>query len=277
MQEQPTPIVVVSGYLQSDVALSLKAIEAGALAVVGKLPARTHPTFEQKRYELLNTLRAMAQVRVIRRRTYPQTVTDDPALSHGLRGRVRPNVLAIGASTGGPGALHHLLSAFPADFPLPVVIAQHMPQEFIPGLVRWLNHSTPLSVTLAESGEVARAGRVLLAPGDAHLMLQRDTNGALHAHLMPDNGQYRYCPSVDALFHSVAQTCGHAAAGLVLTGMGDDGAAGLLAMRRAGAITLAQDETSCVVYGMPGAAVQRGAVTHIETLADLAPAIQKLL
>ncbi len=277
MQMQPTPIVVVSGYLQSDVALSLKAIEAGALAVVGKLPSRTHPAFQQKRQELLNTLRAMAQVRVIRRRTYPRPATPDPALSYSLRGRVRPDVLAIGASTGGPGALHHLLSAFPADFPLPVVVTQHMPQEFIPGLVRWLNHSTALSVTVAVDGDVLKAGRVLLAPGDAHLVIQRHANGALQTQLLPENGLYRYCPSVDALFLSVAQTCGHAAAGLVLTGMGDDGAAGLLAMRRAGAMTFAQDEASCVVYGMPAAAVRCGAVAQIESLANLAPAIQKLL
>jgi two-component system chemotaxis response regulator CheB len=143
--------------------------------------------------------------------------------------------------------------------------------------VRWLDAGTALTVQMASAGDALQPGRVLVAPGHKHIVVQRHRK-VLRVDLLPgDDALYRYCPSVDALFHSVAQTCTEAAAGLLLTGMGTDGAAGLLAMRRAGAITLAQDEASCVVYGMPGAAVHRGAVQHIKKLADLPLTIQKLL
>jgi two-component system chemotaxis response regulator CheB len=144
-----------------------------------------------------------------------------------------------------------------------------MPHEFIPGLARWLDSSTPLRVDVARNGLPLQAGSVTLAPGIAHLtVLRRGRN--LITRLVSEQGHSRYQPSVDVLFDSVAQICGQAAVGVILTGMGDDGAAGLLAMRQTGANTFVQDEASSTVFGMPRAAIEKGAAQHIESLTNLA-------
>lgn len=276
----PTPVVVVSGMLDMDIDLSLQALQAGALAVVSKPPDRNNPEFPAKRQQLVTTLRAMSGVRVIARREHlwqaePVVVPALPVVKRAAR-RSRPELLAIGASTGGPSALHRLLQELPEDFPIPVVIVQHIPHEFIGGLARWLENVTPLEVEVARDGMVLSPGLVVLAPGTAHVLVQRH-GMELVVRLLHDQSGYRYQPAVDVLFESVARVCGSAAIGVVLTGMGDDGAVGLLAMRQHGAYTLVQDEASSTVYGMPAAAVARGAAGQIEPLANLAPEIIKLV
>ena len=277
MAQCPTPVVIVSGLLEGDVELSLQALEAGALAVVGKPPDRRSEEFPIKRQQLLTTLRAMAGVRVVARRDLlrdsPPEGDVKPAPS---RRRVRPELIAIGASTGGPSALHRLLAALPLDLSVPVLIVQHMPTEFIPGLARWLGNSTALPVRLAEQGLRLRAGEVIIASGAAHMLVRRQDTGLI-LHLEAERGEHRYQPSIDALFESIARHCGSAAVGIVLTGMGDDGANGLLAMRQAGAYTYAQDEASSTVYGMPQAALVRGAVEKVESLSALPSEIVKVL
>jgi two-component system chemotaxis response regulator CheB len=281
MAQCPTPVVVVSGLLDVDVQLSLNALEAGALAVVSKPPDRQHPEFPTKRQQLITTLKAMAGVRVIarRERLFERSVTlTDYTMPQPRRPqrRTTPEVVVIGASTGGPSALHRLVQALPPAFPLPILIVQHMPPEFLAGLARWLDSATELSVSLAQEGQRLRRGEILVAPGHMHTVLVR-RGVELIVRGRHEMGNYRYQPAVDVLFASVAQACGSAAIGMILTGMGDDGAAGLLAMRQAGAYTFAQDEASSIVFGMPAAAIGRGAAERIEPLMNLVPEMLKLI
>ena len=282
MSRQPTPVVVVSGLLERDVDLSFQALQAGALAVVEKPPDRGDPAFAARRRQLVTTLTAMARVGVVRRwENDPgrNTLTQEMPLPRAATNRLRVarEVVAIGASAGGPGALSAIFRDLPADFPVPLAVVQHMPDEFIAGLARWLRKATPLRVVVAADDLVLEPGVVHLGPGSAHLALARRPDGRLAARLLAERGPYRYQPSVDVLFESAAQVCGRGGVGLVLTGMGDDGAAGLLAMRAAGAVTLAQDEASCTVYGMPGAAVARGGVEHVLALSNLATTLVNLI
>jgi len=275
MAHTPTPVVIVSGALESELDLALNALQAGALAVVPKPPDEKRADFAAKRHELLTTLRAMAGVRVIARRDHRPN-RPLPSVFNGLS-HSRPQVLAIGASTGGPSALHRLLGGLPADFPLPIAIVQHMPDEFLGGLVRWLGSASPLQVRLAEDGLPLRPGLVVVAAGGQHLTLARLSSGGLIVRQQPARQGERYIPSIDRLLESVAQACGSAAIGLILTGMGDDGAEGLASLRQVGGRTLAQDAASSTVWGMPQAAVARGAAERVVALADLTTELAKYL
>lgn len=280
MAQFPTPVVIVSGLVETDVELAFQAIQAGALAVVEKPPDRQNPTFPDKHRQLVKTLVAMAGVRVIHRRAPTQPLSGGK-VAHRLdvpirRSQTALEIVAIGASAGGPGALSKLLRELPANLPVPVVIVQHMPNEFIPGLARWLNKVSPLDVRVANDNALLEPGVVHLSPGTCHLSVV-SRGKALVTHLIHEQGPHRYQPSVNVLFNSVATACGEYALGLLLTGMGDDGADGLLTMRHAGAHTYAQDEQSSIVFGMPSAAIERGAVEEVLPLASIPAAILKLL
>jgi two-component system chemotaxis response regulator CheB len=275
MSLHPTPVVIVSGLVQTEIDLSFQAIESGALAVVEKPPDRNAPLFTEKRLQLTRTLAAMSQVKVIRRTTKPVAPVQPERFTR-PEFQIQPEVIAIGASAGGPSALSALLSQLPLDFPVPIVIAQHIPNEFVSGLARWLDKVTPLSVRVATDGTILAPGVVNLCPGTAHIQVLRK-QGQLMVELDPEHGTHRYQPSVDVLFESVATACGDRAIGLVLTGMGDDGARGLLRMRQSGARTLAQDQRSSTVFGMPSAAIERGAVEEIVSLAALPMALLNLV
>lgn len=284
MMQTPTPVVVVSGLVDKDMELSFQALKAGALAVVEKPPDRRNPTFEEKERLLVKMLMAMARVKVIRRGTdllhSADTYTTQDAFHPEAAATTRygistPEIIALGASAGGPSALSNLLQLLPQQLPVPVVIVQHLPNEFIMGLARWLGKSSGWAVEVVEDGAILKPGVVHLSPGTAHLLVTRHA-GQLVARLEADAGNYRYQPAIDLLFESIARTCGAGAVGVVLTGMGDDGAAGLLAMRQAGARTFAQDRQSSIVFGMPNAAIERGAVETVLPLVQLPAAIAKL-
>lgn len=279
MEKVPTPVVVVSGLLDSDIQLSMRALEAGALAVVEKPPHRKSPQFDEKRNHLLKTLRAMAGVSVVSRRIHRNLDEDSqefPVIKIKTGRLSRPEVVGIGASTGGPSALHKILLELPANFGAPILIVQHMPHEFLSGLAKWLQASTPLQVKIAESGDKLENGRVYIAPGYAHMTLKRD-DGQLYIRLLEEPENTPYKPSVNMLFESLAAICGSNAMGIILTGMGDDGARGLLAMRQVGARTYAQDEETSTVFGMPHAAIEFGAVEKTVALSGLASEIIKLI
>ncbi|GAB1420092.1 chemotaxis response regulator protein-glutamate methylesterase [Anaerolineales bacterium] len=277
MEHCPVPVLVVSSMLEHDVELSLNALKAGALAVVSKPPAPNHPDFESKKRQLLSMLGAMADVKVISRKRRLNIERESKEFQAvPLPHRNKASILAIGASTGGPSALHHVLGGLPADFSLPIVVVQHMPNEFIAGLARWLDRVTSLSVSVAEEGQFLEAGKVLISPGGAHLTVVKSERG-LKVRLVPENGNYRYQPSIDMLFRSVAMSCSDAAIGLILTGMGDDGAQGLLAMRQAGAHTLAQDASTSTVFGMPNVAQEKGAVQQMVPLGNIPDTLLKLI
>jgi two-component system, chemotaxis family, protein-glutamate methylesterase/glutaminase len=184
-----------------------------------------------------------------------------------------PQLLAIAASTGGPMAIQTILLGLGRDFRLPTLVAQHIARGFVEGMAAWLNRTTPLPVHIARPEEQLLPGHIYLAPDDQHLLA--GAGGV--ACLRPSAATDRYCPSADLLFEGVAGIYGSRAIGVILTGMGNDGARGLAALRAAGSITLAQNEASCVVYGMPQAAVVAGAVERIEALEDLAGIIRRLV
>jgi two-component system, chemotaxis family, protein-glutamate methylesterase/glutaminase len=267
MQVCPTPIVMIS----SDDAAAQRSVEAlavGALSVVRKPSALGSSTHAADRKSFLTTLRLMAGVPVVTR--YPPRLPLPASLP---RSTTRRQILALAASTGGPFALQMVLRGLEPSTPLPILVVQHITRGFTTALVEWLNSTLSLPVEIARSGALARPGHVYIAPDDQHLMVQ--PGGVLA--LRPASSGDRFCPSADVLFQSVARVYRRSALAVVLTGMGDDGARGMQELAAAGGITLAQDEASCVVYGMPGAAVAAGAVTRIVPLDEMAGAIRRLL
>lgn len=287
MVEQPTPIVIVSSAVSSEAATSLDALRAGALAVEEKPVGPAHPDFEPWARRLTNKLAIMSEVKVVRQRAdrawrplagasaaaapadgvAPPPADPAPAPAGPFR------YLAVVASTGGPQALARLLGDLGPRFPLPVLLVQHITAAFTDSFVAWLDGVTPLSVTTARDGEAPRPGRVYVAPAGRHLRLTgagtlRTDDGP------PVDGQR---PSGTVLFESLARARGAATIGVLLTGMGDDGADGLLALRSRGGHTVAEDASTAVVYGMPGAAVARGAARESLPLQSIGPRVWELV
>ncbi len=271
MEERPTPIIIVSSSVDHhEVLTTFNAIQAGALEVLQKPTSINHPDFAALRERLLTTVKLMAEVKVIRHYRSPMTRRSAGELPRSGRAF---SLLAIGASTGGPAALNAILKELPAEFPLPVLIVQHMTTGFTAGLVAWLQLESRLRVKIAEDGEVLRAGTVYVAPDDTHLMVT--ARGVVGLSKAPLVSHVR--PSATVLFESVARIYGPDAIGVLLTGMGDDGAAGLRAMRERGAATIAQDETTSAVYGMPKAAVELGAAEQVLPLPQIPAAVLALV
>lgn len=260
MADNPTPIVVVSSSVDDEeLRITFRAIEEGALAVMEKPRGFSHPDFEKIRRDLVDTLRAMAGVKLFRGKKVArpkEVVMSEEVLRPRTNGY---ELLALGCSTGGPQVLHRILSVLPVNFPVPIVITQHISKGFVGGLVSWLSGNTLLKVKLAVEGEPLKAGVVYFAPDDQHLRIARAGAGLI-AVLSQDPPCNGFRPSVSFMFKSIAETCQGRAVAALLTGMGVDGADGLLALRQAGSHTVVQDETSAVVYGMPGAAIAMDAV-----------------
>ncbi|WP_296942787.1 chemotaxis response regulator protein-glutamate methylesterase [uncultured Massilia sp.] len=271
MAERPTPVVICSTLTERGAETTVAAMAAGAVAVIAKPRVGLKDFLDESAGELVAAVRAAAQVNVRRlmARTPsvpPAKLTADavmapaPAAPHEPRALLRTTerVVAIGTSTGGTLALEDVLTALPRVTP-GIVVVQHMPEKFTAAFAERLDKLCQVEVREARHGDRVLQGRVLIAPGGKHMLLRRD--GAQYGVDVIDGPLVnRHRPSVDVLFRSVARHAGANALGIIMTGMGDDGAAGLLEMRKAGARTVAQDEESCVVYGMPKEAVKRGAV-----------------
>jgi two-component system chemotaxis response regulator CheB len=268
MERSPRPVVLISSSFDADeVEMSFEAMQAGALTVVSKPTGLLSPDGETSARRLIETLRLMSEVKVVRRRG-PRTVQGGQ-LGHGIdglgalspfaRSGVPPAVVAIGASTGGPAAIAQLLGELSGRLTVPVLIVQHIAPGFAEGLGRWLQHTTHVPVRVASEAETLQGGTAYLATESAQL----GVTGRGSIALTRNCGLYDFCPSATHLFRSVAAAYGARGMGILLTGMGKDGADGLFEMRRTGAITIAQDPESCVVNGMPEAAVQLGAATHV--------------
>lgn len=266
MQFQPMPVIMVSSLTVTGGELALEAIRGGAFDVVAK--PRGAYTLDDLGPELILKIRA-ARLAKIRKPAPPMPAsTVAPQLA---RVTATNKIFAVGASTGGTVAFEQVLRMLPANCP-GVVVVQHMPVEFTKAYADRLNTITPLQVKEAEHGDSVTTGRVLIAPGGQHMELKR--SGALYCVNLnsgPPVGRHR--PSVDVLFNSVADNAGKNAIGVMLTGMGADGATGMKKMRDAGAATVAQDEATCTVYGMPHAAVECGAVEKILPLKSIAGAM----
>ncbi|WP_232628061.1 chemotaxis-specific protein-glutamate methyltransferase CheB [Methylobacterium sp. Leaf118] len=279
MASRPTPIVVIADSVEdSSLKISMNALRAGALSVVEKPVATTNDGYEAVAGQICTQLRIMAAVPVIRRRPIgaewaarqsggppePPVALEPVAAA--------PSVLAIAASTGGPPALAKVIGGLAADFSLPILLVQHMGAAFMDGFASWLDGVVPLPVGIARDGEAMRPGRVYVAPGDRHLEL--GTGGVLRVHDAAPVGGQR--PAATVLFASLARQAGPQGIGVLLTGMGEDGAQGLLEMRRAGAATVAEHESSAVVYGMPAAAVRLSAAARVLPLDHVAPHLLRL-
>ena len=263
LPRRPTPVVVVSSQARrTDV---FRALELGALDFVAK-PDGTAASLEAFRDEILAKCAAVRGLRLenlAARRPMP-VLAAAPQLA--------PRVVAIGSSMGGPQALQQLLGAIPGDAPLAFLVAQHMPERFTATFADRLARATAFEAKEAEHGDRVTAGRILVAPGKRHLEVARDDDGALRARVLsaPEGDGSRYVPSVDRLFSSVAAACGSAACAVVLTGMGNDGRHGIQAVKRSGGLTLAESLNTAVVYGMPKAAAETGAVDEILELGAVA-------
>lgn len=275
METTPIPIVIVSGsWANEEVSQTFRALEAGALAAVPRPYGPTHPEHERTARELVQTVRLMSEVKVVRRRNYLATngitrqagqATAPPSVAV-AEAPADLQVVAIGASTGGPQALQLLLSGLPKTFPLPILVVQHMAPGFIQGFAEWVGPLSGIAVSVAGDGEPLQGGHAYLAPDGFQMGVTRDHRIAL-AYAATEHGLR---PSVSYLFRSVAAAYGRRAVAALLTGMGADGARELKALKECGAITIAQEESTCVVYGMPREAVRLDAAAYLlspETIA----------
>lgn len=264
MISAPTPIVIVTANTRrGEAEASMAMLRTGALDVLEKPVSPASPEFDAMARRLIWTVKAMAQVKVIRHwRAASRSDLDRPASTEHTRGRV----VAVAASTGGPAALHRLLCDLPGDFPAPILAVQHIATGFIDGFANWLNSASAFRVKPAQDREPLVPGTVYLAPDDRQLGVSG--RGLIALSDAPAVGGFR--PSATHLFESVARDFGASALAVILTGMGEDGVAGLRSVRQAGGRVIAQDERTSVVYGMPGAAVEAGladAVLPIEAIA----------
>lgn len=281
MSEDPIPVVVCSSLTASRADMVLRALEYGAVTVVAKPKLAESDRLEESAAMLVDAVRGAARARprarprlLAQRGLEPKLSADAvlPARASTLR-VATDAVVAIGASTGGTEALREILEAMPPDAP-GMAIVQHMPELFTKAFANRLNQLCKIEVKEAASGDRVVAGRALIAPGNQHMLLRR--NGGRYVVELADGPPVsRHRPSVDVLFRSAAQAAGPNAVGVIMTGMGDDGAAGLLEMREAGGATIAQDQASCVVFGMPKEAIARGAVDDVVSLPQLPAAILK--
>ncbi len=259
MRDHPIPIIVLSGDYDDRLAFTL--LEAGALDILPKPRAASPVELATAGQELARRIRVLAGVRVLRR--YDQRAPLRPA------SRVPPRLIVIGASTGGPQALHDVLASIPSTFPVPIICIQHIADRFLGGFLDWLGSKIDLKVAVARAGEHPEGGCVYFPPEDLHLAFTREGNFRLLSSEPVDGHR----PSVTFTMQEAARVFGRDVLGVLLTGMGRDGAAGLLAIHNAGGRTIAQNEETSVVYGMPAEAARLGAVQSILPLSEIGRAI----
>jgi two-component system chemotaxis response regulator CheB len=262
MQYHPMPVIILSSLTPKGSKTAMEAMEAGAIDVISK-PGPAYSVGDACN-ELVEKIKAASRAKINRK----AIVASNTPVERLSLSETTNKIFAIGASTGGVQALTHVLSALPANSP-GTLIVQHMPARFTASFAERLNTECEMEISEAKDGDHVVPGRVLIAPGGFHMMLQR--SGANYYVAVKDGPPVcRQRPSVELMFNSVAKYAGANAIGAILTGMGDDGATGLVNMRKAGAHTVAQDEASCVVYGMPKEAIERGGAEKIVSLDDVA-------
>jgi two-component system chemotaxis response regulator CheB len=277
MRGHPMPVVMVSSLTEAGCQTTMRALELGAVDFITKPKLDLREGMEEVAQDLISKVKAAAMVRVRPLRVKPIS-SSEPATSRFANNALRTSmikttdtIIAIGSSTGGTEAVKDLLEVLPPNTP-PILITQHMPERFTKTWADRLNGLCRISVKEAEDGDSVLTGHALVAPGGYHMTLER--SGARYTvRINQDPPVNRHRPSVDVMFASVARYAGANALGVILTGMGGDGAKELLTMKRAGAFTIAQDEATCVVFGMPKEAIKAGAVDKVLPLGDIAGAI----
>jgi two-component system chemotaxis response regulator CheB len=277
----PTKIVIVSANAMArEVTAAVRAMRAGALTLLLKPPGPSDAQFDRKAAELISTVKAMAEVKVVRHH-YRETLEgvvperrERMPRTEPLPRRAPVRGVAIAASTGGPPALQKLLADLPYDFPVPILVVQHIGAHFTQSFATWLDSVVPLSVVVASPGAPLGPARVYVAPEERHL----GVTASGHSAFLDDGPALDgFRPSATYLFESVARAFGDGGVGLMLTGMGCDGVRGLRTLRAAGGLVIAQNEQSCVVYGMPGAVVAEGLAHRVLPLEAIAPALRTLV
>ena len=278
MYHTPVPIVIVSGlYDPSDVALSFSILKAGALTILPRPVGPMHPDYRQSARSYRNTLRMMSAIKVSAQRKNPTfslanaIMKPDKIVNLNGNNTAQPKILAIGASAGGPMALQTILNLIPSNFPIPIVIVQHIDPNFATGFCDWLNDTSAVPVHVARDFEKMVAGHAYLPPGDSHLSVVGD--GFIRISKEPPERNLR--PSVSFLFRSIAAVYGKNAIAVLLSGMGTDGAKELKQLKDLGTLTMAQDAISSLVHGMPGEAIRLGAACIIATPEDISREIIK--
>lgn len=273
METQPTPIVIVSGSTDPEqVATAFQAVDAGALALLTRPAGLGHPDHQQSAQKLIQTVKLMSEVKVVRRWARPQREQARPLPSAQHIENAAVQIVAIGASTGGPAVLQAILGGLGADFPVPIVVVQHMACGFVTGFVEWLAKSSELIVRLGVDGERLLPGHAYVAPDDVQMKVAR--NGRLALTEAPAENGLR--PSISHLFHSVAEVYGRHAVAILLTGMGRDGADALKEIHDKGALTIVQDAESSVVHGMPGEAIKLGAARFVLSPPRITAALREI-
>lgn len=272
MERFPIPIVMVSSNMNQDqVAMTFEALKAGALTVLDKPYGLGHPHRDKTASQLQETVRLMAGVKVVRR--WPKRDRSAPSPTLPAKAGSNIQLIVIGASTGGPTVIVEILGSLPRNFPVPILVVQHIATGFTPGLVKWVGQSTSLQVKLPESGETTQAGTVYVAPPGTQMGITKDRQ----IYLTKEPTENHFCPSVSYLFESVAKAFGRSAIGILLTGMGQDGAGGLLQLSKAGGVTIAQDEETSVIFGMPGEAIRLGAAQYVLSPRQIAELLRSLV
>jgi two-component system chemotaxis response regulator CheB len=277
METRPVPIVICCGSTNPrETITTFRVMEAGAVACIEKPVGSGSDRFAAMAAELLQTVKLMAEVKVVRRwpRLRRDTAGSEPAPPIPPRQRLRRiEVIGIGASTGGPPVLQSIITGLPKDFAVPVLVVQHIAAGFLPALVEWLNQTTGFKVRVAEFGMEPLPGHVYFAPDDYHMSFA--AGGHLRLTREPRENGLR--PSVAHLFRSLAESCGAGAVGVLLTGMGKDGAEELKLMKDSGATTIVQDRETSVIHGMPGEAIALGAAMHVLPTERIAPMLVTLV
>ena len=267
MRLRPTPVVMVSTLTEKGSDVTLKALELGAVDFISKPKLGVRDSMAELAADVGEKIRAAARAHIRRRSITPSPVAaPKPLAGHVLN--TTEKIVFIGSSTGGTEALKEVLTRMPANSPA-IMVTQHMPEAFTKSFAQRLNSLSAMTVKEADHNERIVPGHVYIAPGHSHLLVKK-SGAYYYTELSKADPVNRHRPSVDVLFHSAATVAGPNALAVMLTGMGKDGAQGMLAMREAGAYTIAQDEASCVVFGMPKAAIEVGAVHEIASLLDVA-------
>lgn len=275
MDQCPTPIIIISTHASEDESSYVfDALKAGALSIIKKPLGVLDKEFEQTKRYIINAIRSFSEIRMTRRPIRSRTPKKSIEVTNDTK---KTELIVLGASTGGPVALNEILSKLPKDFSVPIVIIQHISNGFLPGLLNWLQKSTPLKLNIAKDRQFLEAGFVYFAPDNRHLTIINPSQFKPIA-LLNDNPPIQHVrPSINVLFHSIAKNFPKTAVGGLLTGMGEDGAQGLLDMKKAGCITFAQSKKSSTVFGMPSAAVKLEAAAQILDLEQISQFLTILL
>jgi two-component system, chemotaxis family, protein-glutamate methylesterase/glutaminase len=266
MAKFPRPILVISNSVQEDDTRNIFGLlQAGAVDIFPKPTSGDYTEYERVKDRLLAKIKMLSQVTVKARTSSAKAIENIGNINNNDAGTLR--AIAIGASTGGPQAIHKIITSLPADLPVPIICAQHIGDGFLTGLISWLKEDARLNVKVAQIGETPAPRTVYFAPEKAHL--EFDAEGKfIYSNFVTATGT---CPSIDVLFKSIARIYGRSSASLLLTGLGTDGVVGTEAIKAAGGITIAQDEQSCLVFGMSKLAIASGAVGHVLSLPEIAP------